>query len=197
MYNHWVYFFFLFGHTAQHAELPQSGMQLTPSAVEAWSPNHWTTREVLGLLLNEDPSPQRSSENVLHWGCIWGWRNASVVKTILTQPFSQADAFASKLLWNAASGEGGLQVSSPGAKPLVLGLDVILTVFTVVLWRERAAVSTVGQQAGDNVNGHNSFLPASQRASLWAKPSRLTSEIILYPQLRSNLEVHPLGNGVE
>ena len=145
MYSHCVYCFFLSGHIAQHAELSQSGTQLMPPAVEAWSPNYWTTREVLGLLLNEDPSSQRSSENVLHWGCIWGWRNTSVVKTILTQPFFQADAFASKLLWNAASREGGLQVSSPGAKPLVLGLDVILTVLTVILWRERAALSTLGQ----------------------------------------------------
>ena len=32
--------FFLFGHTAQHAELPPSGMQRTPSAMEAWGPNH-------------------------------------------------------------------------------------------------------------------------------------------------------------
>lgn len=146
MYNHWAYFlFFPFWPHSTACRTSQSGMQLTPSAMEAWGPNHWTTREVLGLLLNEDPSPQRSSENVLHWGCIWGWRNASVVKTILTQPFFQADAFASKFLWNAASREGGLQVSSPGAKPLVLGLDVILTVLTVILWRERAAVSTLGQ----------------------------------------------------
>lgn len=28
------------GHTAQHAELPHQGSQRTPSAMEAWGPNH-------------------------------------------------------------------------------------------------------------------------------------------------------------
>ena len=38
-------FFFFFGRAVQHA-VPQPGIEPTPPVVEAWSLNHWTTREV-------------------------------------------------------------------------------------------------------------------------------------------------------
>ena len=38
---------FVFGHAMQHAELPQPGIEPVPPALEAWSLNHWITREVL------------------------------------------------------------------------------------------------------------------------------------------------------
>ena len=37
---------YLFGHTTWHTDLTQPGMQTVPPAVEVWSLNHWTTREV-------------------------------------------------------------------------------------------------------------------------------------------------------
>lgn len=130
------------------------------------------------------PLSQRRPRNILHWGCVWGRRNSSVVKTILTQPFFQADAFAGKLLWNSASREGGLQVGPPGTEPLVLGLNVILTVLTVVLWKRRGAASGLGRQARDSINRHSSFLLAPQRAILCAEPSWLVSGTILSAELR-------------
>ena len=40
------------GHTAQHWYLTSpKGWNLHPPAVEAWSPNHWTTGKVLVLIL--------------------------------------------------------------------------------------------------------------------------------------------------
>ena len=39
------------GHTAQHMELPEPGMESAPSAVKAWSLNPWTTSEVLLVFL--------------------------------------------------------------------------------------------------------------------------------------------------
>lgn len=149
MYNHWAYFlFFLFGHT-QHSmqNFPHQGCNAHPLQWRAWGPNHWTTREVLGLLLNEDPSPQRSSENVLHWGCIWGWRNASVVKTILTQPFFQAGWC---LCEQISLGICGLR-ERVVASQLRLALSLL---YWAWMWcwqysqsfcEERAAVSTLGQ----------------------------------------------------
>ena len=41
-----LYYIDLLGHTTQHTKLPQPGIKPAPSAVEAWSLNHWTTREV-------------------------------------------------------------------------------------------------------------------------------------------------------
>ena len=35
----------LFDHAVQPAASSQPGIKPVPSAVEAWSPNHWTTRE--------------------------------------------------------------------------------------------------------------------------------------------------------
>ena len=46
--SHYLFFFF-FGHTAEHAELPQPEIEPKPSIVEAWNFNHWTAREVLSL----------------------------------------------------------------------------------------------------------------------------------------------------
>ena len=41
-------FFFFFGCVLGHAGvlIPQPGIEPRPSTVEAWSLNHWTTREV-------------------------------------------------------------------------------------------------------------------------------------------------------
>ena len=39
------------GHTAQHMELPEPGMESAPSAVKAWSLNPWATSEVLLVFL--------------------------------------------------------------------------------------------------------------------------------------------------
>ena len=36
---------FVFGHVAYRVLVPQPGMEPMPLAVEAWSANHWTTRE--------------------------------------------------------------------------------------------------------------------------------------------------------
>jgi len=38
-------FFFFLGHTAQCVELPHSGIQPMPPAMEEWSLNHWAIRE--------------------------------------------------------------------------------------------------------------------------------------------------------
>ena len=38
--------FWFFGHEVCRILAPQPGMQMMPPAVEAWSLNHWTTREV-------------------------------------------------------------------------------------------------------------------------------------------------------
>ena len=46
-----MFFVFLgfFGHTeASGILVPQPGIEPRPSAVRAWSPNHWTTREFPG-----------------------------------------------------------------------------------------------------------------------------------------------------
>ena len=43
---------FSFGHTMQHGELPPLGTEPMPSATEAWSLNHWITREVQEPVLN-------------------------------------------------------------------------------------------------------------------------------------------------
>ena len=40
------YFFVCFGHMAYRILVPWPGMEPTPPAVEAWSLNHWTAREV-------------------------------------------------------------------------------------------------------------------------------------------------------
>ena len=38
---------FIFGQTVQHEDLsPPAGVKLIPPAMEAWSLNHWITREV-------------------------------------------------------------------------------------------------------------------------------------------------------
>ena len=37
--------FFFFGHAACRILVPRTGIELRPSAVKAWSLNHWTTRE--------------------------------------------------------------------------------------------------------------------------------------------------------
>ena len=50
----------LLGHTTQHTKLPQPGIKPAPSAVEAWSLNHWTTREV--------PEPQYM--HFITWYCL-------------------------------------------------------------------------------------------------------------------------------
>ena len=36
--------------------VPQPGIEPRPSAVKAWSPNHWTAREFASLFLYRDPS---------------------------------------------------------------------------------------------------------------------------------------------
>ena len=43
-------FFFFSGHSMRHGDLPQPGIKPMPPAVEAWSLNHWTTREVPTLV---------------------------------------------------------------------------------------------------------------------------------------------------
>ena len=45
--HNFLSFFFFFGCAAACRILvPQPGIEPVPPAVEAWSPNHWTTREV-------------------------------------------------------------------------------------------------------------------------------------------------------
>ena len=39
-----------FGCTARHVELPQPGIEPMPPAVEAWSVNHWITKEVQNFM---------------------------------------------------------------------------------------------------------------------------------------------------
>ena len=53
----------------------------------------------------------------------------------MTEPLLQAGAFA-ELLRNPSPRESGLQISPLCAELLVLGLDVILAVFTVMLQGE-------------------------------------------------------------
>ena len=49
---HAFFFFFLFSFFGRAAQVggilvPQTGIEPGPSAVKAWSPNHWTARELL------------------------------------------------------------------------------------------------------------------------------------------------------
>lgn len=83
----------------------------------------------------QNPFPRADPRNALHGRCKGFGRNATVVEAILTQPLLQAGAFA-ELLWNSSPRERGLQVGALGAELPVLGLDVILAVFTVVLQGE-------------------------------------------------------------
>ena len=53
----WVFFFFWPRRTACGRLVPRPGIEPTPPAVEAWSPNHWTTREVPKWVLRCLPSP--------------------------------------------------------------------------------------------------------------------------------------------
>lgn len=89
------------------------------------------------IFIRQNSCPKRSPD-VLHWGCIWCRRNTSIVKTILTEPFSQTGAFSGKRLRNSSSRKGGLQVGSLGTKLLVLSLDVILAVLTVILQKRKS-----------------------------------------------------------
>ena len=47
-YRTLYFYLFIFCHTIQHAGIlvPRPGIEPLPPAVEAWSPNHWITREV-------------------------------------------------------------------------------------------------------------------------------------------------------
>ena len=48
-----IFYLFIFCHVARGILDPQPGMETSPLALEVWSLNHWTTREVLApLLLN-------------------------------------------------------------------------------------------------------------------------------------------------
>lgn len=80
----------------------------------------------------KNPFPNAALRNVLHGRCEGFRRNPAVVETILAQPLFQAGAFA-ELLGNPSPGEGRLQIRPLCTKLLVLGLDVILAVFTVML----------------------------------------------------------------
>ena len=40
------FYLFIFGHTACGILVPQPGIEPGPPALEAWSLNHWTAREV-------------------------------------------------------------------------------------------------------------------------------------------------------
>ena len=51
LYILYIYYFFFFGSTARHAELPQLGIEPMPPTVEAQSLNHWTTRETQKLYI--------------------------------------------------------------------------------------------------------------------------------------------------
>jgi len=44
---HGCMFLYFFGHRACGILVPQQGIKPMPPAVEAWTPNHWTTREIL------------------------------------------------------------------------------------------------------------------------------------------------------
>ena len=52
--NKVLYTFFFFGHAVWHAGflVPPTRDQTTPSAVKAWSPDHWTAREFQNKILN-------------------------------------------------------------------------------------------------------------------------------------------------
>ena len=56
-------FFFFFGCTSKHEELPQPGIEPVPPAVEVQSLNHWTTREV--------PSMWSFGTGFFHSVCLW------------------------------------------------------------------------------------------------------------------------------
>lgn len=78
-------------------------------------------------------SLQGSLVVLLHRSCVSCWRNPSVVKAFPAQPLLQAGVLTSQAFWNTATWEGGLQVCPLRAELLVLGLHVILTIFTVIL----------------------------------------------------------------
>ena len=61
----WVFWFFFFGHTAYHvgSQFPNPGLNLCPPAVEVQSLNHWTTREVPEIDLND-------GKDVVLLGCL-------------------------------------------------------------------------------------------------------------------------------
>lgn len=73
--------------------------------------------------------------DALHGCCEGCGRNPAIVETILTQPLLQAGALA-ELLRNPSPRESRLQIRPLCAKLLVLGLDMILAVFTVMLQGE-------------------------------------------------------------
>ena len=50
-------FFFFFGHAACGILVPQPGIEPAPPAVEAWSSNYWTAREVPGVFLVRTSKP--------------------------------------------------------------------------------------------------------------------------------------------
>ena len=56
-----TFFFFFFWpcHTAREILVPQHGMESTPSAVKAWSLNHWTAQKVPSNNNIEDPTLKR------------------------------------------------------------------------------------------------------------------------------------------
>lgn len=100
-------------------------------------PRTVTEQPTINFLLREkqNPFPRAAPGNSLH-GCCKGFgRNSAVVETILTQALLQAGAFA-ELLGNPSPRESGLQIGALCTKLLVLGLDVILAVFTVMLQGE-------------------------------------------------------------
>ena len=66
-----VLFFQFFGHTAQYvgSSFPWPGIEPTPLALEAWSLNHWITKEV----------PKSILEAIWNspWGKVWPWRQSN------------------------------------------------------------------------------------------------------------------------
>ena len=76
-----IFVLFCFSCTARRAELPQPGIEPVPPALEAWSPNHWTTREVRsweiggrqlfvceGIELKWETGPRDED-----WESLWVW----------------------------------------------------------------------------------------------------------------------------
>ena len=59
-------FFFCFvlwpHHTAWGILVPYSGIEPAPLAVEAWRSNHWTPKEVQGILFKDGKNPRVSSD---------------------------------------------------------------------------------------------------------------------------------------
>ena len=51
--------------------VPQPGIEPRPPAVEVWSPNHWTAREVPGLFLTDDAACREDVSGVFRWICIY------------------------------------------------------------------------------------------------------------------------------